>query len=168
MQALKWVIIGRISGLYGIKGWIKVFSYTEPRTDLLDYSPLYLGSDNSWREVELETGRSHGKGIVLKLIGYDDRSAAVPLIGQNLAIRYHQLPELEDGEVYWADLEGMSVATLSGVNLGVVDSLFATGANDVIVVKGDRERLIPFLRDQVVRNIDHESGTITVDWDPEF
>lgn len=164
----EWVILGRITGLFGLQGWVKVFSHTEPRDGIMHYKPVFLRQQEEWRAVEIAAGRAHGAGVVLKFAGYDDRDQAVTLLESEIAIRRSQLPPPEPGEYYWADLEGLRVITLNGVELGTIDSLFATGANDVMVVRGDRERLIPFIRDQVVIQIDLEQRLLRVDWDPDF
>lgn len=162
------VVIGRISGLYGVRGWLRVFSYTEPRENIVDYSPWLIQSDGQWRPVEVEDGRAQGKGVVVKLAGCDDRDTAARYLGLDIAVNRDQLGELEPGEYYWADLEGLRVVTCDGVELGCVDHLFATGANDVMVVRGDRERLIPFVQGDVIRSIDLQGGVMEIDWDPDF
>ncbi len=159
---------GRITGLYGVRGWVKVYSYTQPRENIIQYSPWLVKLNGQWRKFEIAEGRAHGKGVVVRLDGYQDRSQATELIGSDIEIRREQLPELSVDEYYWSDLEGMKVCTKSGQELGVVDHLLETGANDVLVVKGERERLIPYLRDDVVVDIDVKSNTITVDWDSDF
>lgn len=163
-----WVIIGRVTGLFGVKGWVKVYSYTEPRTGIAAYDPLYLQTPAGWHAFPLEDGREHGAGVILKFARYDDRTVAAELIGRDIAVRREQLPAPAPGEYYWADLEGLQVITVDGVVLGTVSHLFATGANDVLVVQGERERLLPFLTDSVIRDVDLSGGIIRVDWDPEF
>lgn len=162
------IVLGRISGVYGIRGWVKVYSDTEPRDQITRYTPILLGSDGRWREARIEDGRSQGKGVVMKIEGCDDRDAAAALMGSEIAVWRDQLPPLPEGEYYWADLVGLEVRTLDGIRLGVVEDLFQTGANDVIVVKGDRERLIPYVPGDVVREVDLDGHTLTVDWDPGF
>ena len=162
------VVLGKISGLYGVRGWIKVHSYTDPRENIVSYSPWLLERDGKWQAFELLEGRRHGKSVVAQLEGLTDRDAAAELVGATIAIRRDQLGPPQAGEYYWADLQGLRVITSGGVELGAVDYLIETGANDVLVVKGDRERLIPFVREQVVKDIDLDSGVIRVDWDPEF
>jgi len=159
---------GRITGLYGVRGWVKVYSYTQPRDNIIQYSPWLVKLNGKWCKFEIVEGRAHGKGVVVRLDGYQDRSQATELIGSDIEIRREQLPELSGEEYYWSDLEGMKVRTNSGQELGIVDHLLETGANDVLVVKGDRERLIPYLRDDVVVDVDKAGNTITVDWDPDF
>lgn len=165
----EYIVVGRIAGLYGVRGWVKVFSHTQPRENILTYATWYLKKQGAWEASELETGRVHGKGVVAKLRGCDDRDAATALMGCDIAILREQLPQAAPGEYYWADLEGLRVRNLQGVDLGIVDHLLATGANDVLVVRQDRtERLIPFVQGQFVTNIDLEAGEMTVDWDADF
>jgi len=158
------IVLGRIAGLYGVRGWVRVFSETDPRENILRYSPWLL---DSAAHVVAE-GRRHGKGLVVRLEGCEDRDQAAELIGRDICVRRDQLPPARPDEFYWADLEGLEVQTLAGEPLGRVSHLFDTGANDVLVVKGDRERLLPFVWDDVVKDVDFASGTIKVDWDPEF
>jgi 16S rRNA processing protein RimM len=164
------VKLGRISGVFGVKGWVKVYSDTEPRENILNYSPWYLLINGQWQAQKVLAGRVHNKGLVVHLEGCDDRDLAATLVRSDIAITQAQLPKPEAGEYYWRDLQGLQVLTLDAVNLGKVTNLMETGANDVLVVKDEdgRERLIPFIREQVVTHIDLEAGTMTVDWDPEF
>lgn len=164
-----YIVVGRIVGLHGVRGWVKVFSHTQPRENILGYSTWYLKRDGEWREIALEEGRNQGKGIVAKLKGCNDRDAAAALMETTVAIRREQLPPAAPGEYYWADLKGLTVSNLDGVELGRVTHLQETGANDVLVVRqGKQERLIPFVQGQFVTDIDLDKGTMTVDWDPEF
>ena len=163
----KWVILGRISGLFGVRGWVKVFSYTAPRENILDYPVWCLNRSEEWEPHQLESGRPHGKGIVAKLKDCDERDLAAELIGLDIGVQRDQLPAAEASEYYWTDLEGQRVQTLQGADLGRVDYLFETGSNDVMVVKGDRQRMIPFI-DGVIIAVDLPQGTITVDWDKDF
>jgi len=165
------VVLGRIVGVYGLRGWVKIRSETEPREGILHYSPWLIGDSGSERAVS--DGRRQGKGIVARLAGCDDRDQAMALVDQEIAVTRDRLAPPTAEEFYWIDLEGLEVwanpeAGAAPVKLGVVDHLFATGANDVLVVKGDRERLLPFIWDQVVRSVDFGSGRIEVDWDPDF
>ena len=158
------IVLGRVTGLYGVRGWVKVFSETDPRENILEYAPWYV--DGEPRAVA--EGRSHGRGLVARLAGCEDRDQAAELIGREIAIRRDQLPPPSPDEFYWADLEGLRVETIHGLALGEVSHLFATGANDVLVVRGERERLLPFVWDQVVHAVDFEAEVIRVDWDPDF
>jgi len=168
MAESDWVLMGKVVGLYGLHGWVKVFSHAEPRSGIIDYDPLYLNIHGEWRTVEVQEGRVQGKGIVFKFSGYDDRDTAAALLGCDIAVRRKQLPPLAPDEYYWRDLEGLRVVTVDGVELGTVKRLFETGANDVVVVAGERERLIPFLQGEVITRIDLAQGVMQVDWDPAF
>jgi 16S rRNA processing protein RimM len=159
------VILGRIVGLFGVKGWVKVHSYTEPRQALLDYRDWLLGREGAWRRFELVEGRQHGKGIVARLQGIEDRDAAAELLGSDIGVDRDTLPEAEEGHYYWADLEGLTVLHKDGTELGTVAYLMATGANDVLVVDGPVERLIPFVPGTVILDVDLADGVIRVDWE---
>jgi len=162
------VILGQIVGLHGVRGWVKIFSHSAPKENIFSYSPLLVKWGGSWQGMKLLTWRKQGKGLVAQLEGYSDREQARALIGAEISILKSQLPKPRKGEYYWADLIGLRVLNLEGEDFGQVDHLFDTGANDVLVVKGDRERLIPFVQGQYVHEIDLKVGTIKVDWDPEF
>lgn len=158
------IVLGRIAGVYGVRGWVRVFSDTDPRDNILRYAPWLL---NGTLHRVLE-GRKHGKGLVVRLEGCDDRDQAAALVGQAISIYRDQLPAPRPDEFYWADLEGLLVETLNGEPLGRVSHLFSTGANDVLVIKGERERLLPFVWDDVVKDVDFDAGVMRVDWDPDF
>ncbi len=160
------VSVGRVAGLFGVRGWIKVYSYTRPREAILNYRPWLIEHDGAWRAIGVTDGRAHGRGIVAQLEGCTDRDATAPLVGAEIAVLVSQLPEAGKNEYYWAELEGMRVVNVAGEELGQVANLFETGANDVMVVRGDRERLIPFARG-VIRRVDRLSGVIHVDWDAD-
>lgn len=162
------VVLGRIAALYGVRGWVKVFSHTEPRDNILRYQPWQVNIQGAWQTLRLVEGRVHNQGIVAHLEGYDDRDVASVLPGCDIAVRAEQLAQLPPGEYYWSELIGLEVTTVAGLPLGIVTGLLETGANDVLVVQGERERLIPYLPEQVIRQIDKESKRIVVDWDPEF
>ena len=162
------VVLGRIAGAYGIKGWVKVISDTSPVDNITAYSSWQLGREDVWQDYTLLSARPHGKGIVAKLEGVEDRDKAESLKGRLIAVNREQLPQAAEGEYYWVDLQGLAVRTVDGVDLGKVDYVFETGANDVLVVKGDKERLVPFIREQVIKAVDLQQAVITVDWDPDF
>ncbi|NOY66691.1 MAG: ribosome maturation factor RimM [Gammaproteobacteria bacterium] len=163
-----YVIVGQISGLHGVKGWVKVYSYTDPRENIIQYSQWFLRSAEGWQEIKLEEGRRQGKGVVAKLEGYIDRDMSAQLIDRDIALLKDQLPQLEKNEYYWNDLIGCKVINQDKTEFGIVERMIETGSNDVLIVKGDRERLIPYIRGQVIKNIDLDSSIIQVDWDPDF
>lgn len=162
------IVLGKISGLYGVRGWCRVFSYTEPRDNILSYSPWYLRKGQDWQMVEVVEGRQQGKGVVVHLKGCDDRDAATLLMGSEVAIKPEQMPRPAENEYYWSDLIGCQVETVDGVALGHIESMMETGANDVIVVAGERERLIPFVQGDIVVEVDIAAKRVRVDWDPDF
>ncbi|MGW8367546.1 MAG: ribosome maturation factor RimM [Gammaproteobacteria bacterium] len=162
------VVLGRVSGVLGVQGWIKVFSYTRPMDNIFGYGLWTLRKSGAMVRCELAEGRQQGRGLVAKLRGVDDRDAALSLIDSEICVERADMPDCEQGEYYWADLIGMEVVTIDGVALGTVDSLLETGANDVLVVTGDRKHLIPFVQPDVVRHIDLGARQMEVDWDPEF
>jgi 16S rRNA processing protein RimM len=162
-----YVILGRVSGVYGLRGWVKVYSETRDRADILNYKRWFLRRPEGWQAVRLIEGREQAKGVIARLEGVEDCDQARALIDTEIAVRKADLPPAEPGTYYWADLVGLKVVNLEGVELGTVSHLFETGANDVVVVQGERERLIPFTRD-AVKNVDLESRLIRVDWDADF
>lgn len=165
----KFVLLGKIVGLHGVRGELKLESYTEPRMQIFRYQPWRMRSASGEATVEGCRGRAQGKGIVAELPGVTDRDAAAALVGTEIWVARSALPKPAPGEYYWSDLEGLEVSTVEGVALGTVSHLLATGANDVLVVRNaDRERLIPFLVGQFVTEVDLDAGRVTVDWDPEF
>ncbi|MHC1480485.1 ribosome maturation factor RimM [Frateuria aurantia] len=169
-EAGRRVLVGRIVGLYGVQGWLKIESWTDPRTRIFDYRNWWLGAEgDAGRAVTGCVGRVQGKGLVAKMPGIEDRDQAESLVGLDIFVDRSALPLPGKDEYYWVDLEGLEVVTTEGVGLGRVSHLFATGANDVVVVKdGTRERLIPFVQGEFVRSVDISGGRMVVDWDPEF
>jgi 16S rRNA processing protein RimM len=164
----QYVTVGRVVGVFGVRGWVKVQSYTTPRDNLLHYRPWFIVRSDVFFERTLLAGQPHGKGLIALLAGCTDPTSAQPLIGCEIAVLREAFQPLEEGEFYWADLIALQVVTLQGVELGKVDHLMETGANDVLVVQGERERLIPYLPGQVICEVDLTNGRLIVDWDPEF
>ncbi len=142
-----------------------MFSYTQPREAILDYDCWYLRTDDAWRAVNVAEGKRHGKSVVVHLKGVDDRDQAASFVDCEIAIERQALPATEEGRFYWADLEGLLVVHRDGTELGRVAYLLETGANDVLVTAGEPERLIPFIVDRVILDVDLAAGVITVDWE---
>lgn len=168
------MVVGRLGAVYGIKGWMKITSYTDIPEGIFDYSPWYIQQKGEWKEVAIEDFKRHGKGLIAKLAGVDVREEAQSMTGAEIAIYATQLPELED-DFYWRDLIGCAVETDKGYTLGTVSDMMETGSNDVLVVKanatdafGKKERLIPFLTEQVIINVDITARKIIVNWEPNF
>lgn len=162
------VVLGRICGVYGVKGWVKVLAFTESRDTISAFANWILAQGVEQRSVAVESCRRQGKGIVAKFRGIDDRDSAQHWIGADIVVPRSALAPCGPGEYYWHDLEGLRVQTTAGEELGSVRSLIATGAHDVLVVEGTRERLIPFVPGRTVAVVDLERGRIVVDWDPDY
>ena len=162
----KVVPLGHVSGVHGVKGWVKIHSLTDPREAIFEYQPWLLGE--SLKEVRCTEGKKHGSRLIALFENINDRESAEHLVHQPIAVRRDQFPDTEAGEFYWTDLIGLKVELEDGSELGTIDSLLATGANDVMVVKGDRECLVPFVQEHYVKKVDLENGVVVVDWDPDF
>lgn len=161
------VCVGHILGSQGIKGWVRVFSNTSPRENIVSYSPWFIEQGNV-RKATAVQGRRQGKNVLARLEGVKDRTQADELTGCRIFINPQQLPRLEAGEYYWSDLVGLAVETVQGEPLGVIASMMETGADDVMVLAGERERLIPFVVDRIVREIDLDKQRLVVDWSAEY
>lgn len=168
------IVLGRFNSPFGVQGWIKVYSYTDPMENIQSYRPWLIRQNGEWKPVKVKSIKKQGKGLIAKLDAVDTPEAARLLCEVEIAAPRSALPQLDEGDFYWSQLENLKVYTVSGELLGRVDHLLATGANDVLVVKGTEEsidqetRLIPYVPDQVVKEIDLDAGTLRVDWDPEF
>ena len=169
------VTLGKVGAVYGIKGWLKIHSFTDDQEAILDYFPWSLKLGNKIQSVDITDWRKHNNGLVVKVAGIDDRDVAQKLVGSEIFVSEDALSDLPEGEFYWRDLIGMSVVTDKGYDLGQVSDIMETGANDVLVVKanlkdgfGKKERLIPYLMDQVILSVSTENKQICVDWDPGF
>ena len=161
------ICVGHVTGVQGLKGWVKVFSNTDPRENIVKYSPWMLKAVDASRTLDVE-GRLQGRLVLAKLDGIESREAATELIGNKIYIWPEQLPALDENEYYWSDLIGMQVESLAAEALGQVDDMMETGANDVMVVKGDKERLIPFVLDDIVCEVDLANRRIVVDWQADY
>jgi len=160
------VLLGHIAGAHGVRGWVKIHSLTEPREAIFEYQPWLLGEPDT--PVRIREGRKHGNRLIAQLEGIDTREQAEALLGKEIGVYREQLPELQGAQDYWADLVGLAVRLESGRELGRIENMLATGANDVMVVQGDRERLIPFVLGRYVKSVDIVAGVVLVDWDPDF
>lgn len=171
-----YVVLGKVIGFFGVRGWVKVFSDTDPRENIVSYSQWWLGDASNRKPIKVRTGKRSGKHVVAQLDGIDTRELAETLLGQEIAVLRTSLPQLSNDEFYWTDLVGCAVEDVQGKAIGPVDRLFETGANDVMVVIDRRltsetfngEILIPWLRPSVITSIELEDRKIVVDWDPDF
>ena len=160
----KRLAVGKITGAHGIRGWVKVFSYTDPVENILNYSPWQIFSQGQWREVKVLDGRVQGKGVVAQIEGITDRNAAELMREVPIEVARDALPEADDGEFYWDELAGLAVLNREGVSLGIVSHLFETDAHPILVtVDGDTERMIPFV-ETFIDEVDLENRRVMVDW----
>jgi 16S rRNA processing protein RimM len=164
----KFVILGKVVGVHGLKGDLKVFSFTKPRENILSYKTWLVEFQGDWKKVSVSSGRRQGKNVVAHFMDIENRESAEQWIGCQVAIERSQLATLEKDEYYWADLVGLQVFNLENQCLGQIDYMLDTGANDVMVLKGDQERLVPWLMDKVVLDVDLTQGIVKVDWDYAF
>ena len=167
------IVLGKITSVHGVRGEVKIYSFTDPIDNLLGYPAWTLKRDGEVKQVELVSGRLQGKILVAKLKGLDDREVARTFAGFDICVPRALLPDLDDGEYYWHQLEGLKVIDLQGQLLGRLDHLLETGSNDVMVVKpcpgslDDRERLLPYT-EQCVLAVDLAAGEMKVEWDADF
>jgi len=167
----EFIRVGKISGAFGVKGWVKIFSFTDPRKNILSYSPLYLLQKGEWVKLDVVSGRVQGKGIVMSLEGITDPDQVLPLVGSELAIKKEQLKPASNDEFYWSQLIGLTVINVKDETLGMVTSLHETGANDVLVVKNKEqktEQLVPFVMEEIVQLVDLDNKIIRVDWELDY
>lgn len=175
-QVSEMLVVGRITSVFGVRGWVKVFSYTDQVEGLLDYQPWWIDTDQGLLKLIVDDWKRHADGIVVHLKDVDDRDVAKTWCNHDILIEQQLLPSLDSTEFYWHQLVGLSVVSYfenQQYSLGVVKSLMETGANDVLLVKGNsdaidrEERAIPYTK-QFVRDVDLEAKRIDVIWDPQF
>jgi 16S rRNA processing protein RimM len=171
------ITVGRIGPVHGLRGWVKIRSLTVPPEKILEYQPWWLETPWGCETVEVTASTAHGNSLVVQLAAIEDREQAKRYTGAEIQVNAAVLPPLEVGEYYWYQLEGLRVVSDyrgKRCELGRIDRLMETGANDVLVVRGGqdsvdkRERLIPYLPEQTVKQVDLAGGEMVVDWDPDF
>jgi 16S rRNA processing protein RimM len=163
-----WIIIGRFGRPHGVKGLVTVYSFTDPRDNILSYSDWHAFLSNCWQPINVLSAQIHNKAIVAQIEGFPERELVARLTNVEIAVHKAQLAPLAPGEYYWHQLIGMKVINQQGLSFGEVIEVMPTGSNDVLVVKGEKRHLIPYLPGQVVTNIDSTTRIITVDWDTDF
>lgn len=163
-----WVIVGQFGKVHGIKGFITLHSFTEPRDNILEYKPWFMLLNKQWQPIDLSKIEVNNKHILVKVEGFTEREQASELTHVQVGIKKTQLPTLPKGEFYWNELIGMQVHNTEGTALGFVKEILATGANDVLIIEGERRYLVPYLLDLYIIAIDAEQRAITVDWDADF
>ena len=164
----KWITLGRVSGVFGIKGWVKIQSYTEPRGNIVTFGVWTLRLRGADQVFDVEDGHGGAGSVAAKLRGIDDRDRAREWVGADIVIERQRLPAIAPDQYYWTDLEGLEVRTTAGLVLGTVDRLLATGGHDVLVLAGTPERMIPFVVGRVVKRVDLEARLIEVDWSADY
>ncbi len=170
------VELGRFGSVFGVRGWIRIHSYTEDPESIFSYGPLFMRQgEDQWQPVKVLEWRRHGDGYVCRLEGFDQREESQSLTGRSVYVDESALPPLPEGEFYLNSLIGMHVVNTDGYDLGVVQDLMETGANDVLVVKanendayGKKERLLPLVLDHTVLRVDSDRNVVEVVWDPDF
>lgn len=171
------LVVGQLAGVFGVKGWVKIRSFTQPEENILEYGPWRLKTSSGTKAVEVDAYNLRPQGLVVHFKGIDDRDVAALLGRAEIEVDRAELPELPAGEYYWHQLIGLKViseAAGTQVLLGRVAEMMETGANDVMVVRpvegslDDRERLVPYVPELYVVGVDLLVGEIRVDWDPEF
>lgn len=159
----RWVVLGKIGSAFGVQGWVRITSYTDPPDNILDYEAWYVQRAGQWQAIEVEDGRMTAKGVQAKLAGIDTPEEARLHVGTEIAVPRSQLPPIAPGEYYWSDLEGLEAVTPEGETLGRVDHFRTTPGGDVVVVRGEREHWIPFVKDRIVK-VDLDARRIVLDW----
>ena len=166
--------MGKLGAVYGIKGWLKIHSFTNAAEDIFEYQPLLIKPKGQFQELQIESWKSHTGGFVAKIVGFDVREKTQDLVGLEIFVDPNKLPTLSD-DFYWRDLIGCQVTTAKNYDLGVVTEIMETGSKDVLVVKANsndafnkKERLIPFIKSQVVSHVDIAKKLIQVNWEPDF
>ncbi len=168
------ITLGQIGKPHGLKGWVKIVSFTDHKDSIREYRHLMARMDDQWTKLEMDLTRAQGKGLVAHFVGYDSPEVVKELVGAELAIASSQLPHLQPDDYYWHQLEGLTVVTVAGVVLGNVARLLETGANDVLIVQAtqasvdDRERLIPWLPGTVIISVNLEQKYISVEWEADY
>ena len=160
--------MGKVLVPYGVNGWIKVYSFTEKLESFLIYKKLFISKDQkNWLEIKVKDIKLHGKTIIANFSEIADRTQAEYYKDYLIGVPKFFLPQLKENQYYWSDLIGCEVFNLQNISFGLVDTFIETGANDVIVVKSDKERLIPYTKD-IVLKVDTVNGKVIVDWDENF
>lgn len=161
------LVVGRIVGVHGLQGGLKLLSYTRPRANLLRYREWWVRRPDHWLQVRLLEGSAQGKSLVARLDGVDSREAAEGMVGLDILVPRASLPRAKANEYYWAELIGMHVQNAEGLALGEVQNLVEAGDHDVLVIAGAREYLVPFVRGIYILKVDRKARQILVDWHPD-
>lgn len=170
----KILVLGQFGKVHGLKGWLKLTSFTSPAENILDYPKLNAEVNQSWTSFCIDQSKKQANGLLVHVSGYDDPESAKSLTGLRLSVAAKSLPALSTGDYYWHELEGLRVVNQREQNFGRIIKLLETGANDVLVIApdtdsiDDRERLIPYLKESVIKVVDLDAGTIQVSWEADY
>ena len=162
------IIVGRFGSPFGVKGWIKLQSFTDPEDNLLDYKCWYWSNQDNWISIEHDDHVRHGKGWIVHLVGYDSPEAVRFLAGNDVAVARSEFPPLAEGEFYLNDLLGFSAVNLQGIELGTITGFIDSGAHELLVITGTKEHLVPLIKGVFFKSIDKPKQQVIIDWDPEF
>jgi 16S rRNA processing protein RimM len=169
------VEVGRFGSVYGVRGWIRIHSFTDDPESIFEYAPWFVQTGDSWSVAKLTEWKRHGDGYICKLEGFDQREESQSMTGKSVFVDESSLPPLPEDEFYLNDLIGMRVVNTEGYDLGIVDGFMETGANDVLVVKansddayGKKERLLPLVFGSTIQEMNEELRKLVVIWDPDF
>jgi len=196
------ILVGKVVGFFGLQGWIKILSHSDPKDNIFSYKTWWLKNtrkkDSAWVKHTVLKSKNQGKSLVALFDGINDRTQAENLRGLDIYIDADQLKELPEGEYYWKDLIGLQVINEQGYQFGQVVDVMPTGANDVLVVHGKetdvkvlakrekeilkkksnsknarakielKETLIPYVWNQVIKQVDLEQQHILVAWDEDY
>lgn len=164
----KYIVIGRIGSTYGVKGWLKLQSFTESQSDIFDYQPWYFNTKGQWTVFDCDDTKASAERLLIHVKGYDSPELAKQLTGIELATTRSQLPKLPEGEFYWHDLIGLDVYTTEQVLLGSVVNIISNAAHPLLEIKGEKQHLVPLLFDKFILEVDLSKNKVIADWDPEF
>ena len=161
------VVLGQVGGAFGVQGWVRIQSYTDPPANILKYERWQLGRAGQWREVEVEDGKETAKGVLAKLVGVETPEDARLATGSEIAVTREELPKPAPGEYYWSDLEGLAAFGQNDQPLGRIEEFRATPAGTVVVIRGERQHWVPFVKERIV-SVDLDAGRVVLDWDADW
>ena len=161
------VVLGQVGGAFGVQGWVRIQSYTDPPANILKYERWQLGRAGQWREVEVEDGKVTAKGVLAKLVGVETPEDAHLATGSEIAVTREELPKPAPGEYYWSDLEGLAAFGQNDQPLGRIEEFRATPAGTVVVIRGERQHWVPFVKERIV-SVDLDAGRVVLDWDADW
>lgn len=161
------VVLGQVGGAFGVQGWVRIQSYTDPPANILKFGRWQLGRAGQWREIEVEDGKVTAKGVLAKFAGVETPEDARLATGSEIAVTRDELPPAAPGEYYWSDLEGLAAFGQNGQLLGRIEEFRATPGGTVVVIRGERQHWVPFVKERIV-SVDLDAGRVVLDWDADW